>query len=45
VCYNGQCPYEKWGNPDTAGECAKPSMQGTPLAHCYEEPEEGEEDE
>ncbi len=39
MCYSN-CPYEKWGNPDTAGDCAKPSMQGTERAHCYEPPEE-----
>ena len=39
MCYSN-CIYEKWGNPDTAGDCAKPSMQGTERAHCYEPPEE-----
>ena len=39
MCYSN-CPYEVWGG-DNWGDCAKPSMQGKPGAHCYDN-EEGE---
>jgi len=35
MCYSN-CPYEKWGNPDTAGDCGNHKMMGTLRAHCYE---------
>lgn len=42
-CYSN-CPYEVYGG-DSWGDCAKPSMQGTALAHCHEEGDpENEED-
>ena len=40
MCY-GNCPYEITGG-DQWGDCGKPSMQGTELAHCYEPPEDEE---
>ena len=42
-CYSN-CPYEIRGG-DNWGDCGKEKMQGTPLAHCYEEPEEEDEEE
>ncbi len=35
MCFSG-CPYEVWGG-DNWGDCAKPKMQGTALAHCRDE--------
>ena len=43
MCYSN-CPYEKFGNPETAGDCAKPKMQGTSMAHCFEPAETNEEE-
>lgn len=37
MCYSN-CPGENW-----EGCCVRPSIQGTPEAHCYDGPEEEEE--
>lgn len=34
MCYSN-CPGENW-----EGACVRPSIQGTPAAHCFEEGEE-----
>lgn len=44
MCYSN-CPYEKVGNPETAGECQYPKRRFSPDAHCYEPCEPLEEDE